>query len=194
MDKPLEEALRQAIKFLDEHAYRYAVVGGLANQYWGTPRLTNDVDIKVLVPNTEYSAVRATIRTRFPERARPDTPANPLIVDTKIAGVVVDFLLSVPGYEENIVARATLQDLGGLPIMVCSGEDLIIQKAVADRPKDWQDVEGILAEHFRDLNDAYIEEWLQQFAEVLDRPEMLDRYRSTRERIAAILKQKGKPA
>jgi len=193
VEEPLKEALRQAVAFLEGQGYRYAVIGGIANQVWGAARLTYDVDIKVLVPHTEYPTVQAAIRAAFPGRGRPQVPASPLIVDTQVGGVIVDFLLAVPGYEENIVTRATRCDLDGLWVWVCSAEDLIIQKAVAGRPKDWQDIEGILAEQHGHLDQAYMEDWLQQFAEALEQPEILDQYRRTQERISSALARQGKP-
>ncbi len=183
----LKEALRQAVALLERQGYRYAVIGGIANQRWGRARFTYNVDIKVLVPDTDYPAARAAIRSAFPERARPHVPANPLIVDTKVTGVSVDFLLAVPGYEENIVTRAVRGNLDGLEVWICSPEDLVIQKAVAGRVQDWQDIEGILIEQHGRLNLAYVEDWLRQFTAALDQPEILSQYQSVQKRITAEL-------
>jgi predicted nucleotidyltransferase len=85
------------------------------------------------------------------------------------------------------VTRAVRFDLDGLEVWICSPEDLIIQKVVAGRAQDWQDIEGILAEQHGHLDQAYIESWLQQFVQALDRPEILSQYRSIQERITAVL-------
>ena len=97
MDDPVKTAVRKAIAFLETAGYRYAVIGGIATQIWGEARFTYDVDLKVLVPDTEYAAARAAIRTAFPEPGRPHAPANPLIVAVDIEGIIVGFLLAVPG-------------------------------------------------------------------------------------------------
>jgi predicted nucleotidyltransferase len=176
-------ALRAAIEFVRQHGYHYAVIGGVSLSQWGYSRYTHDVDIKVLVPNTEYSTARAAIRAAFPEPARTKAPKNPLIVSVLIQGVIVDFLLTIPGYEEQIIERAVERDLGGWSIQVCSAEDLIIQKVVAGRGRDWLDVEELLiAQHDR-LDEVYIEGWLAQFAEALEQPEMLSAYRALREKV-----------
>jgi predicted nucleotidyltransferase len=187
VQKQLRPALRKAITLLERHGYRYAVIGGLAVSHWGQTRATYNVDIKVLVPDTDYPAARAAIRSAFPQRARPHVPANPLIVDAQVAGVSVDFLLAVPGYEENIVTRAVRGDLDGLAVWICSPEDLIIQKAVAGRVQDWQDIEGILIEQHGRLDLAYVENWLQQFAAALEQPEILRQYQSIQERISVTI-------
>ena len=186
VNEHLMPALRAAIACLDQHGYHYAVIGGVSLSQWGYSRYTHDVDIKVLVPNTEYAAARAAVRAAFPEPARTQAPRNPLIVSVSIQGVIVDFLLALPGYEEQIIERAVERDLGGWSIQVCSAEDLIIQKVVAGRGKDWLDVEELLiAQHDR-LDQAYIENWLTQFAEALEQPEMLTVYQSLREKVSRL--------
>jgi len=63
-------------------------------------------------------------------------------VDAQVGDITVDFLLALPGYEENIITRAVRRRMGNLALWICSAEDLIIQKVVANRPKDWQDIEA----------------------------------------------------
>ncbi len=172
----LKTPLRAAVAFLEKQDYRYAVIGGVAASQWGLLRFTYDVDIKVLVPNTEYPSVRAALRNAFPDRAREHTPENPFIVAVNIAGVTVDFLLALPGYEEQIIERAVRRDLDGFSVWVCSAEDLIIQKMYAGRGKDLPDVEALLLAQRSKLDEAYIEDWLVQFAEALEKPEILTEY------------------
>ncbi len=176
MDRQLEASARAAIAFLNEHSYRYAIIGGIAMSQWGVVRATYDVDIKVLVPNYNYSAVRTALQAAFPQRARQQAPQNPLIVAVTIGDVITDFLLALPGYEELIIERAVLRNLDGWSAWICSAEDLIVQKVVAGRDKDWLDVEALLIEQHDQLDQAYIGNWLSQFVEALDKPEILTRY------------------
>ena len=116
---------------LNKHGSRYALIGGVALSQWGVVRATYDVDIKILVPDLDFDGVRANLRTAFPVRARAHLLENPYIVAVDIDGVIVDFLLTLPGYEEQIVERAVQRDLGGWTVWICFAEDLIIQKAVS---------------------------------------------------------------
>jgi len=177
VEKHLEGPLRAAVRFLEERGFKYAIIGGVALPFWGLVRATRDIDIKVLVADTGYDSVRLGLREAFPQRARQRAPDNPLIVSVTIEGITVDFLLTLPGYEELIVSRAVQRDLNGWAAWICSAEDLIIQKVVAGRPKDWLDVENVLLVQRGQLDEAYIEEWLAQFAEVLDKPELLAEYK-----------------
>lgn len=186
VNEHLYPALRAAIEFLEQHRFGYAVIGGISLSQWGYNRFTLDVDIKVHVPNTNYTTVRTEIRAAFPESARTHIPQNPLIVPVLIQGVIVDFLFALPGYEEQIIERAITRDLGGWSIQVCSVEDLIIQKVVAGRGRDWLDVEELLIVQNDRLDEAYIEDWLSQFSEALEQPEIITTYRALREKVARI--------
>lgn len=189
VDDTLIGALQTAVDWLEEHGYQYAVIGGIASQWWGIPRLTHDVDIKVQVPDLDYSTLRTGLRADFPERGRPHAPVNPLIVDVRIGPTTVDFLLAVPGYDEEIVARAVEVELEDLSLRLCTPEDLIIQKSIAGRAKDWQDIEGILIEQMDTLDLAYLENWLGQFAELLEQPGILSRLIAIRSRVSKVLSQ-----
>jgi hypothetical protein len=183
LEKQLEVPLRAAIAYLEQHGHSYSIIGGIALAQWGVIRATRDVDIKVLVPDTDYPAIRKGLRAAFPERARAHVPENPFIVAVYIEGVIVDFLLALPGYEELIIERAVQRDLGGWSAWICSAEDLIIQKASAGRDKDWSDIEALLIEQHDSLDQGYIEEWLPQFVEALENPQILERYHQLVEKV-----------
>ncbi len=186
MEQELEAPLRAAIDFLEKHGYRYSVIGGIALAQLKVLRYTHDVDFKVLVPNTDYTAVRQAIRAAFPDRARRHVPENPLIVAVNIENVIVDFLLALPGYEEKIIERAVQQDLGGFSAWICTAEDLIIQKVVAGRRRDWPDVEELLLAQKGKLDHVYIRDWLSQFAEALDNPDLVTEYQKLRDNIESL--------
>ncbi|MEZ4737701.1 MAG: nucleotidyltransferase [Caldilineaceae bacterium] len=176
MERQLESSLQTVVTYLEQEGYRYAIIGGIALSYWGVLRATYDVDLKVLVPDNDYPAIRAALLTTFPTLARPELPANSLIVAVKVGDVIVDFLLALPGYEEMIIERAVQARLGDWSAWVCTAEDLIIQKAVAGREKDWLDIEALLIEQARQLDTEYVYEWLVQFAEALENPQLLQKY------------------
>ena len=178
MENPFKQTLRKVTTFLEAQQIQYAVIGGIANQIWGQARFTYDIDIKVLVPDSDYEGLRATLLKAFPESGRPNLPMNPLIVSVKAGEIIVDFLLSTPGYEESLVKRAVRHQYDNLSLWICTAEDLIIQKAIAGRSKDWQDIEGILIEQQTKLDQNYLEDWLGQFADALDHPDILDHYRA----------------
>jgi len=186
MNEQLKMPLQKVVAFLESHGYQYAVIEGLAMAQWGHLRFTYDIDIKVLVPDMNYEEVRTALRSAFPEPARQNAPANPFILAVTLDQITVDFLLTLPGYEELIIKRAVRRNLNGLSAWICSAEDLIIQKVTAGRGKDWPDVEALLIEQRGNLDEAYIEDWLAQFAEALEKPEMFAEYQQLVERVKAL--------
>src|SRR3972149_8132028 len=146
VEEHLKPALRRAIACLEKKGYRYAIIGGIALSQWGVARYTHDVDLKVLVPDLAFDSVRTALRSAFPERARLTAPDNQFIVAVNIDGVIVDFLLTLPGYEELIIEHAVQRDLGDWSAWICSAEDLLIQKVAAGRRQHAPDVEAWLIE------------------------------------------------
>jgi hypothetical protein len=46
--KDLLEAAKVVQKYLDKHNWHSCIIGGIAGQRWGEPRLTRDVDVTLL--------------------------------------------------------------------------------------------------------------------------------------------------
>jgi predicted nucleotidyltransferase len=173
------DELRQVDAFLRAHGISYAVIGGIANAVRGEPRATHDADLKVLVKGMTISQFRALVEARFKPYRRPwlGRAESALIISIEVApDMVVDMLVAVLPYEEQAIRRAELIEIEGLLLSICTAEDLIIHKAIADRPKDWLDIEKILLRQRSKLDVAYIRDWLTQFAEALEKPELLTRF------------------
>lgn len=185
MHEQLRMPLEKVVAFLENHGYRYAIIGGIALSQWGYLRFTYDIAITVLVPNMNYAEVRAALCRPFLNR-RGNMAANPFFVAVMLDEVMVDFLLTLPGYEEQIIERAVKRDLNGFSAWICSAEDLIIQKVVTGRIKDWPDVEALLIGRRVKLDEAYIDDGLAQFAEALENPDILEKYRQLAEKIKAL--------
>ena len=92
-------------------------------------------------------------------------------------GVDVDISLAVPGYEDDLFERAIDFELEpGKKLRLCSAEDLIIHKAVAGRPQDLIDIQGVVYRQGKKLYLAYIRSWLEQFSQLLENPEVSEQF------------------
>ena len=174
MPNKLIEALKEAVCFLDKNNYRYVLVGGLANTFWGMVRATRDIDLKVLIEEGKYKKFREKAYEEFKARSIPQE--TPLIVSVLASNSVgIDFLMTIPGYDIIVFDRAVQSTINNLKIWLCSLEDLIIYKAIANREKDWLDIERMLSEHIDKIDLNYVKKWLSQFVDALEKPEILNR-------------------
>ena len=184
------DALHQVTEFLDQHGIPHLVIGGIANAVWGRPRATQDADFKVLIGERSISEFVALVGTRFKFRVpNPVTFAKQTYVVPIYARnqIPVDLGLGFLPYEEQAVQRAVLIEYLGVTFPTCTAEDLIIHKAISERQKDWDDIEGVLLRQGDQLDQAYIVGWLTQFAEVLERPELLQRYHNLQSMIKGMV-------
>jgi len=79
------------------------------------------------------------------------------------------------------VARATRVPLAGALVPFATAEDLVIHKLLAGRPRDVEDVEGVVRRRGAALDWAYLHRWVTEFSQVPGReamPEALVRLES----------------
>ncbi len=177
---PPHEAAWELHEFLVRSGVQYAIIGGIAVQHWGEPRLTVDLDVTVSVPLGQSAAfVRAVVERFSPRHPDPTAFARQTRVIPVLAsnGCPIDISLAVPGYEDEMMRRAVDYELEpGRIVRFASAEDLIIHKAVAGRPQDLTDIAGMVYRQRGRLDAPYIRRWLRDFATALEMPEILDRF------------------
>ncbi len=180
---PNPDALRQVVAFLDRHHIPYMVIGGLANAVWGEARLTQDADFKVSIGDQSLEEFRRLVTRRFEER-ETGVPAHlqsaHILHIWAVPGVAADLLVSIFDYERLAIARAAEMTIEGVSARICTAEDFIIHKVIANREHDWVDVERALIRQRGKLDQGTILDWLGQFSEALEAPEMLTRYLTLR--------------
>lgn len=175
-----EDALKDVQEFLKKQGVPYMVIGGIGNLVWGEPRLTVDVDITVHIsPVKERDFIRE-IESRFrilvenPDEFVKKTRVLPIEITENVRG---DIIFSGLEYEKMAIERAVEVEISkNMKVRVCTAEDLIIYKAISEREKDWQDIEGILLRRGALLDKKYLINWLSQFASALDKPGIQKRF------------------
>jgi predicted nucleotidyltransferase len=177
---PNPDAIRAVVGFLINQNVPYMVIGGMANAVWGEVRATRDADFKISIGEHSLSEFRDLVLGRFPERQTgvpPHLQSRHVIHIWAMPGVAVDLLVGIFDYERQAIDRASEMTVEGVRVRMCTAEDLIVHKVVANRAQDWIDVERVLMRQKSKLDQKYILGWIQQFAEGLDNPELLRRYR-----------------
>lgn len=85
----------------------------------------------------------------------------------------LDVVLAGSGLEEEFLNRAIAVDVGGSSIPVISAEDLIVTKILAGRPKDIEDIRGVISERSQSLDIPRIRAILRLLEEALSRGDLL---------------------
>ena len=142
-----ERAAWELHVFLTRLGVPYAIIGGLAVRQWGEPRFTQDVDVTAMLPLEDPVPILREIAAHFSPRL-PDAVdfarRTRVLLVRASNGVPLDISMGLPGYEEEVMARAVDWELGpGKVGRLGSAGDLIIHRAVAGRPQDLRDIEGV---------------------------------------------------
>lgn len=175
----LERALAGIVSYLEERRIPYMVIGGIANLAWGVPRTTRDIDVTLWVPGQEEATTTALcaafeVLVKDPQGFVVQTRVLPL----KVEGFKVDVIFGLLPYEESAVRRARFVEMAGLSVRVASPEDLVLHKIISDRPRDIEDVRGIVEVQGRRLDRPYLDARVLALALELGRPEIKEHYLS----------------
>ena len=79
-------------------------------------------------------------------------------------GIRVDLIFSTTPYEAVAIARAVRVEVRGQPVPFATAEDLILHKLFARRPRDLEDVRGVVRRKGAELDWEYMRHWATQFA------------------------------
>lgn len=174
----LLDALRDLREVLDGEGLRWYVFGAQAVVLYGRPRLTADLDVTLeaslegaldLIPALE----RGGFEVRAPDPEGLLRSARVLPIAHGTSGLAVDLVVAGPGLEEEFLAHRRFVDLGGMEVPLISPEDLVVTKILAGRPKDLEDVRGILREQGEALDLDRSRRFLRLLEEALDRSDLV---------------------
>lgn len=147
---PPAELLRALSTALTELGVGWYVFGAQAVLHWGRPRFTEDVDVTVHLGSVDTSSLLACLERRGFNLREEGTAA--FIAETRVvplvfasSGWALDVVLAGQGLEEAFFQRSVSIELApGLAVRLISAEDLVVTKILAGRPKDLDDVDGVL--------------------------------------------------
>jgi hypothetical protein len=151
------DALR-ALRSLTAHDVRFVVIGGIAGRAWGSPTVTNDLDICYERSKQNHQSLAAALR-ELGATLRGAPRDLPFVLDERTITMGDSFTfetiagsldcLGTPsgttGYRD-LVKNATEVELDDdIRVAVCSLDDLMRMKRAAGRPKDRVEIEILAA-------------------------------------------------
>jgi hypothetical protein len=174
-------AAKEVADFMQARHWKFCVIGGLAVQRWGEPRLTQDADMTLLTGFGEEERFAETLLANFKPRrvdALAFALATRILLIYATNGKPVDVSFGALPFEMDMMKRATSFEFSpGYVLPTCSAEDLFIMKAFADRPQDWLDVRGIAVKQGAKLNRRYILRHLTALCNLKGTPEIVEQTR-----------------
>ena len=183
MESPFQ-SIQYLQRLLNEDGIPSIVIGGVAVGAWGEPRVTRDVDLKVLLNRQEADRLLELLSDDY--EALVEDPQETLrkqalvfVLDTM--GTRIDLLLADTPYDEAAIGRGReVEAEPGIKIRVCSPEDLIIYKLISTRSRDYEDAKSVIRRQGDLLDDSYVVDWLRQFEQALDDSTLVSTYHSLR--------------
>lgn len=174
--EPFRAAIESLNRLLEKHDQKGVVIGGVAVGLLGKPRFTADIDAVFLLSIRDVHRFLELARAEnlipreenMEERAKKN---RVLLLKHSPTNTDIDISLGIMPFEEEMIERGSVRSFANLSVRLPTPEDLIIMKAVAHRRKDFDDIRSIV-DNNPNLDLARIEYWVEEFAKVLELPEL----------------------
>jgi hypothetical protein len=178
LPQPLVAALEALEECLQRADRRAIIIGGLAASLLGRPRLTRDIDALADIADDDLDlviecAAFTGIEPRIHDARDFAIRSRVLLLRHRASQIDIDLVMATLPFEQDAVSSGQALSLGPLEIRLPRVEDLLIMKAIAHRPRDLADIEGILLAHPEaDLDRA--RRWIREFAAASTQPELIE--------------------
>lgn len=129
-------------------AVPHAFGGAIALAYYAEPRATIDVDLNLFVPADEFPTVAAPLLAlgasaddpQVVDAIRQDGQARVMWDSTPL-----DLFFAYDAFHDAAAARRRTVPFADTRIPILAVEHLVVCKVVFDRPRDWVDIDAIVA-------------------------------------------------
>ncbi|MFH1664938.1 MAG: nucleotidyltransferase [Candidatus Omnitrophota bacterium] len=164
---PLESQIKALVEFLSSQKIKYVILGGIAVSIYGEPRFTADVDVNIILDKTGIDkflelSKKSGFFPLFPntKKIAKESGVIPMKhMKGKVEGRC-DVIIAENALEYAAIKRGRLRKIGSVMARLVTPEDLIIHKITSFRPRDAEDLKGILIRQKGKLDIGYISEWL----------------------------------
>jgi hypothetical protein len=174
----ITETTERLLSVLVDGGFEYAIIGGLAVVLNGYDRFTRDVDAVVWDLDERLEDLIDLLQRHGFKMASPDqlqnARSNRILHISSEDDTAVDIFLGFLPFERETIDRAlTMPFRDGVFAKVSSPDDLIIMKLIASRVRDNYDIAALL-DLYPEVNKERIRRTVADYAEALDRPDILE--------------------
>mgnify|MGYP001617511790 FL=1 len=178
-----------------------AIIGGVAASLQGQARATEDVDALLRLDERSLDhfldmAMAQGFKPRIPDAVSFARRSAVLLLEHQASRVGVDLTICRLPFDSDAIDRSRLIVMGDLQFSVVAPEDLIIMKAIAHRPQDFQDIRAVVRANPQ-LDVRRVRTQVQEFAKALDMPELWEDivalFQTPRSRAKKVPRKQAKP-
>jgi hypothetical protein len=176
-------ALRDVVAWLETPTVHGIVIGAIAASLHGRARTTADIDGLVVPERDDVAPLLTSARSHGLEPRVGDAldfaqRSRVLLLRHAATGVAVDLTIGLLPFEKTAVDRAVRVPLAGMQVPVPRADDLLVMKAVAGRPRDHVDIEGIVQAH-PEIDLGAVTRTVREFAGLLEMPTLATEFEAT---------------
>ncbi len=155
-----QDLIEKIAGILENKGIAYMLIGGQAVLLYGEPRATKDIDVTLDTGPDRLPDILEIVRILGWKVLveNPDTFVSKTLVlpcQDLQTGIRIDLIFSFSEYEHIALKRVKRIPVGDANVRFASAEDIIIQKVIAGRPRDLEDVKLIMAKN-TELDIPYI--------------------------------------
>jgi hypothetical protein len=144
---PLASRIIQVHELLDSMRVPHQFGGAIALAFYRTPRATTDIDLNITVPPSGAAPVLGAlthIGVAVTEADRTHVERDGQ-VRLDWGGTWLDLFFATLPMHLAFAAEARIVPFGPIPLPILAPEHLVVCKSIFGRPKDWIDVEAMVA-------------------------------------------------
>jgi predicted nucleotidyltransferase len=163
------DVLNTAIEALSTPPLPYCLIGALALGAYGRPRATHDVDLLILTDSATSHSYLDPLRAKGFAVASDWHESNPMSRDvvmrlkhTSAPDFPLDLIFATSPLHKNALDRRKSIAIQGVQVFISSPEDLVLLKLTAGRPRDFDDVMGIVGNASAPLDLDYLWSWAER--------------------------------
>ena len=169
------------------------IVGGIAVSLLGRPRFTRDIDALVDLDEARWPAIIEAgrpvgIGPRIDDALVFAHRSRVLLLRHEPSRIDIDVILSGLPFERAIVASGQPRSLGDFAVRLPRVEDLMVMKAVAQRPQDLLDLEGLIETH-PDADLSRVRQWVSEFSVAATMPSLIEEF----DRVVGLVQDRQRP-